>query len=489
MSPHGIKQKITTGFFFLVLCIMAMTGLTYAIVHEVGDKIESLETIDDFLNMTLEVRRFEKNYFLYGKEEDYLDNIDFLNKLGKHLLENSPLVISLIGDEANEDLWKSIHQYQKSIKRLHRMNSGEIVGPAASREREELAINIRRIGKKFTDIAERTSKNERIVIKKLLSTTAYILFFSVLLFISLGVIFASLLARDIVRSLKVLEDHTRRISHGDFMFAPVNVKDEEIKSLLQAFNRMTRELKMHQKKLVQSEKLASLGTLLSGVAHELNNPLSNVSSSAQILAEDLDFIDKDFQERLVNQILQQSDKARDIVRTLLEFSRITDFTRQELSLYEMFENTITLLRGQIPSNVEIIMDIPRVIKINVDKQRMQQVFLNLIRNSMDAIGDEGKIWVSCREVLRKDKGLREVEILIEDNGPGIPAEMHEKIFDPFFTTKEVGHGSGLGLFIVHDILEMHGGSIRVESRPGEGTTFILWLPDSPSSPGEAQDEH
>ncbi|KPK23940.1 MAG: hypothetical protein AMJ61_14645 [Desulfobacterales bacterium SG8_35_2] len=485
MVPKGIRQKITLGFYFLVICIIVIAGLTYGIMYRVGNKIESLEIIDDFLNMTLEVRRFEKNYFLYGKEEDFLDNATFLDKLAKHLLQNSILVTKLVGEHNYNDLWQSIHAYQENFKRLHGINITSAPSHAPIEDSLKFEKNIRTIGKKFTDIAEHTSKEERKKIKQLLSTTGYVLLFSVLLFIAIGVFFATLLARDIVRSLKVLEEHTKRISRGDFMLAPVGVKDEEVRSLLQAFNRMTRELRMHQRQLVQSEKLASLGTLLSGVAHELNNPLSNVSSSAQILAEDLDELEKDFKNGLINQILEQSDRARDIVRTLLEFSRITDFTWQELFLKDLFEKTITLLRGQLPTRIEINLDIPPDLKITVDKQRMQQVFLNLIKNAIDVIPDDGSIWISCREIIRKDKGRREVEILIEDSGPGIPAEIRDKIFDPFFTTKDVGHGSGLGLFIVHDIIEMHGGTIRVETRIGQGTTFIIWLPDRSYVTGEA----
>jgi len=484
MVPKGIRQKITLGFYVLVFCIVAIAALTYGLVHEVGNKIESLEIIDDLLNITLEVRRFEKNYFLYGKEEDFLDNSKFIEELAKHLMQNSSLVTKLVGEHNYSDLWRSIHAYQENFKRLHGINITSAPSHVPFNELHQIERNIRTLGKKFTDIAEQTSKEERKKIKRLLSTTGYVLLFSVVLFIALGVFFATLLARDIVRSLKVLEEHTKRISRGDFMLAPVGVKDEEVKSLLQAFNRMTRELRMHQRQLVQSEKLASLGTLLSGVAHELNNPLSNVSSSAQILAEDLDKLEKEFKKDLINQVLEQSDRARDIVRTLLEFSRITEFTWQELSLKYLFKKTITLLRGQIPSNIEIDLDIPDDLKITVDKQRMQQVFLNLIKNATDVVGENGRIWISGHEIIRKDKGRREVEILIEDNGPGIPEEIRDKIFDPFFTTKDVGHGSGLGLFIVHDIIEMHGGTVRVESRIGLGTTFIIWLPDKSDETGE-----
>ena len=484
MVPKGIRQKITLGFYVLLLCIVAIAGLTYGIVHEVGNKLESLEIIDDFLNMTLEVRRFEKNYFLYGKEEDYLDNTAFLDKLGKHLMQNSTLLASLIGEDTYNDLWRSVHDYQENITRLHGMLALVATTSSMTRDRQQIESSIRTIGKKLTDIAEQSSRNKRRRIKRLLGTTGYILFFSVILFIFLCVLFTTLLGRDIVKSFKILEDHTKRISRGDFMLAPTSVKDEEVRSLLHAFNRMTRELRRHQRQLVQSEKLASLGTLLAGVAHELNNPLSNVSSSAQILTEDLDELEEDFKKELIGQVLEQSDRARDIVRTLLEFSRISDFSWQELSLKVLVEKTITLLRGQIASDVKVNVDIPDELKITVDKQRMQQVFINLIKNGLDVIGPNGQIWISCREIVRKDRGRREIEILIEDNGPGIPAKIRDRIFDPFFTTKDVGHGSGLGLFIVHDIIEMHGGSIRVESNPGQGTTFILWLPDRQAEAGE-----
>jgi signal transduction histidine kinase len=253
------------------------------------------------------------------------------------------------------------------------------------------------------------------------------------------------------------------------------VTDPEINSLLKAFNRMTNELRVRQQQLVQTEKLASLGTLLSGVAHELNNPLSNISTSAQILAEEIEDADLEFKNSLIQQVIDQADRARDIVRTLLEFSRAGKVNKQRLLLAKLVNETIVLLRGQVPSEVDIQVDIPEELEIVVDKQRLQQVCLNLAKNAVDVLGQEGHIWISARE-MKREKRPREVEILIEDDGPGIPVDIVPRIFDPFFTTKDVGHGSGLGLFIVHDIIEWHGGTINVDSRPGEGTTFIIWLP-------------
>jgi len=230
------------------------------------------------------------------------------------------------------------------------------------------------------------------------------------------------------------------------------------------------------KRQVQSEKLASLGTLLSGVAHELNNPLSNISTSAQILEEEVDEDNPEYKLNLVRQIIEQSDRARDIVRSLLEFSRAHAFQKQALFLKPLIDETIVLLRGQVPSEVDIQVDVPADLQIKADKQRLQQVFLNLIKNAIDVIGHAGHIWIYVQEVVT-NRGKKEIEIFVEDDGPGIPHDVLPKIFDPFFTTKDVGHGSGLGLYVVHDIIEWHNGTIKVDSRPGEGTTFIVWLPN------------
>ena len=233
---------------------------------------------------------------------------------------------------------------------------------------------------------------------------------------------------------------------------------------------------------MRSEKLAALGTLLSGVAHELNNPLSNISTSAQLLDEELENGETSFKRQMITQIEEQTDRARDIVRSLLEFSRTKTFTRQQLPLKKLLNETIVLVRGQVPTKVDIAIDIPDDIQIFADKQRIQQVFLNLIKNAIDAVEENGHVILSARTIRGKAGGVpEEVEIFVEDDGPGIDPANLRHIFDPFFTTKDVGKGSGLGLFIVHDIIESHGGSIRVESRPGMGTTFILWLPSAKES--------
>jgi two-component system NtrC family sensor kinase len=308
-------------------------------------------------------------------------------------------------------------------------------------------------------------------------------------------VIGQVLARMVGKPLKLMERNMEVIAEGRFETIAIDSRDREVLSLTRAFNKMLRELDLRQRHLVQSEKLASLGTLLSGVAHELNNPLSNISSSSQILAEEIGDGDLEYKKELVAQINEQTDRARNIVRSLLEFSRDKEFKDGRMPLRSLFEETIRFVKGQLPPSVSIRLDIPEDLTITADKQRIQQAFLNLIKNAIDAIPAEGTISVTARKHHAIDKagddtGITNylkyrgkctleddtVDIEIRDTGEGIPTDLLPKVFDPFFTTKDVGKGSGLGLFIVHEIIEEHDGCIAVDSEPGKGTAFLIRLP-------------
>jgi two-component system NtrC family sensor kinase len=298
------------------------------------------------------------------------------------------------------------------------------------------------------------------------------------------------------------------IAEGTFERISIDSRDREIVSLTKAFNKMLKELELHERHLIQSEKLASLGTLLSGVAHELNNPLSNISSSNQILMEEIRDarekqptgnipLDPAFTLELASQINDQTDRARNIVRSLLDFSRDREFKKEPLLLKSLCEETIQFVKGQVPTKIGIVLSVPEDISIFVDKQRFQQALLNLIKNAIDAIvPGEGSITIKAEKRRAMDDLEDEktgiynylkyrgkctldqdtVDIEIRDTGSGIPQDIIPRIFDPFFTTKDVGKGSGLGLFIVHEIVEEHDGCIAVDSEPGKGTAFLIRLP-------------
>ena len=183
------------------------------------------------------------------------------------------------------------------------------------------------------------------------------------------------------------------------------------------------------------------------------------------------------------------------MRALLEFSRDKEFKDRQLPLKTLFEETIRFVKGQMPPSVTVTLDIPDDLVITADKQRIQQAFLNLIKNGIEAIPGEGSVAIKARKHRALDKAEDDtaimnylryrgkctleddtVDIEIRDTGDGISADLLPKVFDPFFTTKDVGKGSGLGLFIVHEIIEEHDGCIAVDSEPGKGTAFLIRLP-------------
>jgi signal transduction histidine kinase len=222
--------------------------------------------------------------------------------------------------------------------------------------------------------------------------------------------------------------------------------------------------------------------MLSGVAHELNNPLSNVSSSTQILLEELDQGDLAYQRELLTQIDGETDRARQIVRALLDFAPQRAFRRESVALRPLLEDTLRLLGGQIPESIVVELAVPETIAVAADRPRLQQVMLNLVRNAVDVMPAGGRLMLRAGATAGP---AATVEIAIEDSGPGIPPHILPHVFDPFFSTKEVGKGSGLGLFVAHQIVGEHGGAIRAESAEGGGARFVLRLPAAVTEQGVA----
>jgi signal transduction histidine kinase len=461
-SDLSIRNKIAFSFSAFLVIVVVSAMITYGIVWNVEKKVEQGAVIEELFNLTLELRRFEKNYFLYEQEKDYIENLSYAEKLQEILRKNKPDFYSLTSRTGVEHAMRSIDHYVADMRRLNPLK-------VSAEEWYTQLAGIRNQGKELTDFAEKAVESQKKSIHTMLRVTRQILIFSIGAIFVLCLSSATILARRVTQSLKKLEVYMGKIARGEIIDIPVNRAEPEIRAIFNAFNRMTHELKIHQHQLVQSEKLAAFGTLLAGIAHELNNPLSNISTSAQILTEEMETDDLAFKKNLVAQIDEQADKARDIVKTLLEFSRSKAFEKKELELGKLIFETIRLVRGEVPTRVEILVDIPEDLVIFADKQRIQQVFLNLIKNAVDALNENGHIWI----VARKCEDSEDVEIMIEDDGPGIEPDNINHIFDPFFTTKDVGKGSGLGLFIVHDILEAHGGSIQVKSSVDQGTLFTI----------------
>jgi len=236
---------------------------------------------------------------------------------------------------------------------------------------------------------------------------------------------------------------------------------------------MAQELEANQEHLLQARKIAALGTFTAGIAHEINNPLNNISLTAETYLEEYaDQMDDEAKE-LMHDILAQSERASEIVKNLLDFSRTERPDRVSIEAREIVRSTVALVKNQImlagiKLDVEIPEELPRVCG---NLRGLQQVFMNLLLNAIQAMPGGGAITISVA-ADRPDF----VRFDVRDTGMGMEPETVEHIFEPFFTTKSAGRGTGLGLAVTYSIVKRHGGQIEVESEVGGGTVFRILLP-------------
>lgn len=236
--------------------------------------------------------------------------------------------------------------------------------------------------------------------------------------------------------------------------------------------RMQQELEETHLKLLHSEKMASLGKLAAGVAHEINNPLGGILIYANMLLEETEREDPRWDD--LKQIVDQTLRCKEIVKELLDFSRQTKHRWVECDINQALQQTISLLGKQaLFQNIQIIKEIdPHLAQVICDPGQINQVFINLMTNAVDAMEGKGNLTVRTYNLPEEEK----IGMEMADTGCGIPIENLSRIFDPFFTTKDTGKGTGLGLSTVYGIVEEHGGTIEVHSGVGQGTTFVLKLP-------------
>ncbi|NLH51106.1 MAG: PAS domain S-box protein [Myxococcales bacterium] len=309
---------------------------------------------------------------------------------------------------------------------------------------------------------------------------------------------------NIVAGLELTRDVTLRIK----LERSVEIRSRQLAAANAELRRTNEQLrkayeaqKEAQMQLVNSEKMASLGVLVSGLAHEINNPLNFVSASTKLLADNLRVIFEIIQEydnlplseemrreidrlktqaefgyltediqKIVKNIATGAERMKTIVQNLRVFSRLDSGVREDVNLLEGLESTLQLLYYQYKDRIEIERDFEPLPPISGNPGQLNQVFMNILHNSVQAIPAKGKITISTRS---RD-GL--VQVAIRDSGIGIDPQDIPHVFDPFFTTKKVGEGTGLGLSISYGIIESHGGRLWVESEKGAGSTFFLELP-------------
>jgi signal transduction histidine kinase len=311
------------------------------------------------------------------------------------------------------------------------------------------------------------------------------------------------LAIDKAESFQTIEDLSRSLEDK------VRVRTEQLRSTNEELRSAYRDLQATQQQLIQREKMASVGQLVAGVAHELNNPIGFISSNVTTLEDfvrrlramletyqdaslpeadrtrvaarrrelKIDYALK-YLDAMIDGIRDGAERTRKIVRDLRVFARTPDDVWQPVDLNEELESSLTLLNHLLKDRITVRREYGALGAVECVRSQIDQVFLNVLANAAQAIRGPGTIAIETRR-----EGSRAI-IRIADTGPGIPSEAIGRIFDPFFTTKPVGEGTGLGLSISYEIVTKHGGEIRAENRPEGGAVFTLELPVA-RVPGDA----
>ncbi len=470
----NIRQKVILGLTTGLLAIGFIGALSYRSLRTIELKQHVVQIADDLRDIILEIRRYEKNYLLYGLADDLKENQRY-TQMGLEVLSTLVPEVKNLKVASQLDTFKQELLAYRGLMEQMRAHGGE-GGQSDIRGLEE---QLRARGKTLVDLSEQLVASERQRILEIIRSLKTQLLFSLSIFLAFMGFLILIVSRKIIRPLRVIEESTLRIAQGDFKPLPVLNTRDETQRVVEAFNRMVAELEKRQDQLVQAKKMSSLGVLTAGIAHQLNNPLNNISTSCQIILEELDHADVEFLRKMLTNVEQEVYRSRDIVKGLLEFSRVRDFALKPTPLEDVIKRATRLISSQVPPGIDIVEEVPWDLILDLDAQRMQEVFLNLLMNAIQAIKEPpGEI----RIVAKVNNPYREAVITVEDTGIGIPKEELDRIFDPFFTTKEIGAGTGLGLSIVYGIIEKHHGFTSVESKEGEGTRFIIRLPLPAAAP-------
>jgi C4-dicarboxylate-specific signal transduction histidine kinase len=282
--------------------------------------------------------------------------------------------------------------------------------------------------------------------------------------------------------LHILKDsHESNLRLGDSRKAMIHIMGD-LRETTQEMERREHELRDKQEQLVQAGKLATLGELTTGVAHELNNPLNNIGLYVGNVIDRIR-LGEDDAEPLVADLekaMEQVRKATEIISHLRTFGRAARVSIEQVDVDDVIERSLLLVHEQLRlRGIEVELELcPDELLVVANPIQLEQVFINLLTNARDALID------AKRKTIRiaSSRDEERIRIAFSDTGPGIPPELQQRIFDPFFTTKEVGTGTGLGLSITYSILKEYGGDISVESRPGKGATFMVELPFAEEEP-------
>jgi len=458
-----LVHKITLGNALGIISIILIAGFSYHEFDLVLAKLRFAEIADSLNASFLRMRLSEKNYFLY-KDPSELSSIKNELKESHVKVESlTPDILKAIGEQNWKKFKLYLNKYEQEVNGLEKNN----------RTAPDTQMDIREAGRELRLFSENMIRLERRRINEILSASKKTLLAFFCFIILVAITSSYLFFSKMFKSLRRIEKTACAISEGNFMKMEGNIQDNELGSVMKAMDTMCEELETRHEQLIQSKKLASIGILTSGVAHELGNPLNNISMVAQTYLELYDRLRKADRIGYMKMVLEESERIRKIVQDLLDFSRpkkadfkVADINSVIRNSLKLVQNTLDISR--IKSHLELKEDLPAVF---IDEDRIREVLVNLLSNAVHAMPSGGTVFIRTKPGKKNDNIIIEVQ----DTGKGIPNEFVSHIFDPFFSTKGA-EGTGLGLSISYGIIKRHYGKMDVRSKVGVGTTFVIELP-------------
>jgi signal transduction histidine kinase len=465
---RSMRGKLILGLCsVLLLGILAILASTYA-VWRMEDKIKIIEAFYELNQEVLEMRRSEKNFLLFHEKKDLMSALNYLDQVRESMArikKNIPKRFEQM--DPSYDI--RLAEYERVFLQL--------VDVDISRwKKARLVEELRDRGHVFTSLLLDMNNRARKRVENLVRNYVKISFIILAVAVVLGMIFLIFLVHWIMSPMEAIRLAAARIMQGEMESIPID-KDirESIESieLVNSLNKMLAALDAKQNQLIQSAKLVAIGKVTAGIAHEINNPLNNISLTAEVLLDDLPNLDCRERMEMVEDIVTQSERAREVVHHLLEFSRGQRTEAMvKVNLVQIVKDSLTLLKNQfrLSKIQQEVSQSQKEVIVHGDANQLKQVLVNMMLNAIQAMEPGGNLTLHISANNHTGKGI----ILVKDTGPGIPKEIQANIFDPFFTTKN--SGTGLGLSLSHSIIREHDGEIQLESEIGKGTLFRILIP-------------
>jgi signal transduction histidine kinase len=489
-----MKNKIYIGLFCLILCFLAGGLYIGRSIDAVTEQLENIIILhkveflrENLLNRVVVVQAdlLLKDTPHARKVDTFVTHVEEMHQAAKHCnsCHHEELVLQRI--RRMEEL---VNVYMKKLSRIYTLRANET---RLKREKENTFDLGQAVVEEVNTIVITSSHKTAQRINKArenISQTKEFLYWLMLIGPLIIIVSAFIFFRNFTRSVSILTTATRKIKEGQWNYRIQKTLKDEFRELATSFNEMAVSLKDQQHKLQQSEHLATMGELATGLAHEVKNPLAGIKISIEVLKNELD-LDQENKEIFLK-IINEINRIDSLLKNMLNYARPSKPHPELINIHEILEGIIKISEyslknptdlSQATKDIHFTKDFDSAVPdIYADPAHMQQIFLNIVLNAIDAVAEQGSIHIKS-----KKNSEESMQVQISDSGSGLDPETIKMVFNPFYTTKS--KGTGLGLAICKRLIEQHSGTISVNNNPEGGATFVITLPLKQKQESEEQE--